>query len=210
MKLIDFRRLSQALCLGLLLATATGFSASVPYTKLALMDLDEMDAMVKAKVKEAKASIEKEGIDHAIAVYQETLVAVFSRPNSDSMIEKLIEPIRSGLTELGAWEKSLQSMTDSSIKNLKDPQNIPALQQVTDLIILNNFVNEFAPEAKKIPVMTEMFFRIKDASITASKDAKSEIALKGFTGLLLPSEKAAAVVIDEGAESKDKKKPKKK
>ena len=126
------------------------------------------------------------------------------------MIEKLIEPIRSGLTELGAWEKSLQSMIESSIKNLKDTQSNPALQQVTDLIILNNFVNEFAPEAKKIPVMTEMFFRIKDASIAASKEAKSEIALKGFTGLLLPSEKAAAVVIDEGAESKDKKKPKRK
>lgn len=195
--------------LALLLGLQT-HAESVPYTKVALMDLDELDAYVKGKVKEAKSAIEKDGVASGVALYQEALLTIFSRPNPDSMIEKLIEPLRSGLLDHNEWDNSLRSLTDKAISELKEPKDVPAIQQVTDLIVLNNFVTEFAPEAKKSPVMTEIYEKIRDAGISASGDARKEIVMKGFTGLLLPSEKAGAVLPkaepDNGAKKKTKRK----
>ncbi len=70
------------------------------YSQLKLKDLDQMSKIVRDKIKESSTA----GGNPAIPL-KEGLQAVFSRPDDDGMIEKLITPLKSALDEHNALGK---------------------------------------------------------------------------------------------------------
>lgn len=130
------------------------------YSQLALKDLDQMNKMVNEKVKESK----KSGSGKAVPL-KEALQAVYSRPNDDDMIEKIVAPLRSNLDELESWEKTISQLTDEAINALKNPRAFKPVVQVTYVIFLENLMAEIKPYLKTEGFEKKIVERIRDAKI---------------------------------------------
>lgn len=152
------------------------------YSQLALKDLDQMSQLVSDKVKEAKKS--KSG---KVVPLKEALQAVYSRPNEDDMIEKVVAPLRSNLDELEAWEKTISQLTDEAINALKNPRAFKPVVQVTYVIFLENFMAEVKPYMKGEGFERKMVERIRDAKIEVSKEAMNERKLRSMKSTVSPS-----------------------
>ena len=153
-----------------------------PYSRLALKDLDQMTKLVQEKIKESR----KAGGDQTIPL-KEALQAVFSRPNDDDMIEKIMTPLRTELDEHSAYEKSLRSLVKEAMGALRNPKAFGAEAQVTYAIFLTNVISEIKPKAGD-SFEYAVLKSIKDAKIEISKSANTEFGLRMMKSLRSPSE----------------------
>lgn len=174
--------------------------AMYSYTRLALKDLDEMNAIIKQKMDES----EKLGADSKVSPLREALQAVFARSNEDLMIEKIITPLKNALEDLDAWESSVNQMVDDAIKGLKDPDKIKPVAQVTYLIMLENVITEFKPKVKE-KFEGGVIAKIRDAKIELSSAAAKERKLKTMKAVRSPSDTAGEVIAKAGVAPKKKK-----
>lgn len=158
------------------------------YTRLALKDLDEMNAIIQGKLNESNNAMG----ESKLPPLREALQAVFARSNEDLMIEKVITPLKNALDDLEAWESSVDLMVDDAIKGLKDPGKIKPVAQVTYLIMLENVLQEFKPKAQE-KFEGSVINRIRDAKIVLTKEAVKERKLKTMKNVKSPSEIAAAI-----------------
>jgi hypothetical protein len=62
------------------------------YHQLTLKNLDQMNTLVKNKIKESKSAYSGKAVP-----LKEALQSVLSRPDSDDMISKIIDPLRNKL-----------------------------------------------------------------------------------------------------------------
>ena len=108
------------------------------YSQLLLKDLDQMNEMVLAKVEESKKSSSGKNVP-----LKEALQSVYSRPNDDQMIDKVVAPLRTHLDELDEWERTLSQLTDEAINALKNPRAFKPVVQVTYQIFLENSCSSF-------------------------------------------------------------------
>lgn len=159
------------------------------YSQLALRDLDQMNKMVNDKVKEAKKSSSGKAVP-----LKEALQAVYSRPNDDDMIEKIVAPLRSNLDELGAWEKTISQLTDEAINALKNPRAFKPVVQVTYVIFLENLLAEIKPLLQKEGFERKIAERIRDAKIEVSKEAVNERRVRTMKTTSSPSELAEKIL----------------
>ncbi|WP_374078023.1 hypothetical protein [Bdellovibrio bacteriovorus] len=160
------------------------------YSQLALKDLDQMNKMVSEKVKESK----KSGSGKAVPL-KEALQAVYSRPNDDDMIEKIVAPLRSSLDELESWEKTISQLTDEAINALKNPRAFKPVVQVTYVIFLENLMAEIKPYLKTDGFERKIVERIRDAKIEVSKEASNERKLRMMKDTGSPSQIAEKILI---------------
>jgi hypothetical protein len=181
-----------------LLATTTWAEPSQMYNDLALKDLDQMADMVKKKIKQSKqASSDKVG------PLREALQEVFSRPDEDGMIDKVVGSLRSELDENEAWDTSLNALADEAINALKDPpKEMKANLQVTYAIFLQNLVGYLKPQSKADGFERTLLTKIRDAEIKVTKAARNERRVRSIKGLASPSETAARVL--EGKQNRRK------
>lgn len=160
------------------------------YSQLALKDLDQMNQLVLDKVKESKKSASGK-----VVPLKEALQAVYSRPNDDDMIEKVIAPLRSNLDEQEAWEKTLSQLTDEAINALKNPKAFKPVVQVTYVIFLENLLAEIKPYLKNgAGFERKLIERVRDADIKVTKEAANERRLRTMKSSVSPSEIAAKVL----------------
>lgn len=164
------------------------------YSQLALKDLDQMNKLVEDKVKEAKKSSSGKHVP-----LKEALQAVYSRPNEDEMIEKVVSSLRSNLDELESWEKSISQLTDEAINALKNPRAFKPVVQVTYVIFLENLLAELKPYLKAEGFERKMAERIRDAKIEVSKEAVGERKLRMMKDTVSPSDIAAKVLLEAAA-----------
>ena len=218
-----------------LLFSQTAFSAEFfPYNELLLKDLEQMESLVSKKIKESESSGETSSTDSSGIVdvsesstddaadftedsaessspsvnmtpLQEALQAVYSRPNLDDMIQKVIAPLRTALENVDAWEKTTSSLIDEGLANLKNPKKVKPRVQATYAIMLDNFVNEFRVYADADGFEKKMLEKIKKADIDLSKEARAEIKLRVLKEPVSPSELARVTL---NAIDKNKKKKK--
>lgn len=156
-----------------------------PYSRLATKDLDQMNKLIQEKIKESKQS---RG-DRTIPL-KEALQAIYSRPNEDFMIEKIIAPVKNELDELDGWEKSIKALVKESIGALKNPKAFKVTAQVTYAIFLENLIAEFKPKMNE-EFEKGIITQIRDAKIEITKEALNERRLKMMKELRSPSEIAA-------------------
>lgn len=137
------------------------------YSQLATKDLDKMNKIIQEKIKESR----KEKDDKTIPL-KEALQAVFSRPNEDFMIEKVVGQLKNALEEHNAWEKTIRALVKEAIGALKNPKAFKGTTQVTYIVFLENIVGEFRPKMDQ-DFEKSVLEEIKKAEIEVTNEAKS-------------------------------------
>lgn len=170
-----------------------------PYNRLALKDLDQMNKLIREKIQESRKAKGEQ-----IVPLKEALQAVYSRPNEDFMIDKVINPLRNELDEHDGYELSIRALMKEALGALKNPKAFGAVPQVTYLIFLENLVADYKPKARD-PFEAEMLEKIRDAKIIPTKEAINERRLRMMKETLSPSD-IAGNVLKEIAEQDKKKK----
>lgn len=165
------------------------------YSQLATKDLDQMSDLVGSKVKEAKKTSSGK-----VVPLKEALQAVYSRPNEDDMIEKIVSPLRANLDEIESWEKSISQLTDEALNALKNPKAFKPVVQVTYAIFLVNLMSEIKPFLKADGFERQILERIRDAKVEITKEARNELKLRTMKSLSSPSEIAALILTQKSAE----------
>ncbi|MFN7729633.1 MAG: hypothetical protein ACK5P7_10795 [Bdellovibrio sp.] len=169
------------------------------YNRLALKDLDQMNALVQDKINESR----KTKGDQVVPL-KEALQAVYSRPNEDFMIEKVVSPLRNELDEHDAYENSMRALVKEANGALGNPKAFGAVPQVTYAIFLENVVAEFKPKASD-NFERSILEDIRKAKITITKMAENERRLRMMKGIPSPSDLAdQALKAQEEADKKKK------
>lgn len=161
------------------------------YSQLTTKDLDEMNQIVQSKIKESKQSASGKHVP-----LKEALQAVFSRPNDDDMIDKVIAPLRTSLDELDYWEKSISQLADEAINALKNPKAFSPVVQSTYLIFLENLLSELKPYLKRPGFERQIAERIRDAKIAVPERAANERRLRTMKSTVSPSEIARKILAE--------------
>lgn len=160
------------------------------YSQLALKDLDQMSDLVSSKINESKKVQSGKMVP-----LKEALQAVYSRPNDDDMIEKVVAPLRTNLDELGDWEKSISQLTDEAINALRNPKAFKPVVLVTYVIFLENLLSEIKPFLKDQGFERAIIERVRDAKITVPKEAINEMKVRTMRTLVSPSEIAERIIV---------------
>lgn len=175
--------------LSILFATVAEAGTLYSYDRLILKDLDQMNKLVKDKIKEARKSGDKAG------PLREAMQAVYSRPNEDFMIEKIVGPLKSELEEADGWDSTMKSLVDEAVGALKSPENLKEEAQITYAILLENIMSELKPDAKGA-FENAIFTQIRDAKIELTKKAANKRALSVMRAVKSPSEIAGQILTD--------------
>ncbi len=148
-----------------------------------------MSELVQQKVKESKKSSSGKTVP-----LKEALQAVYSRPNEDGMIEKVIAPLRNELDEHDAWEKVLNELTVEAIDVVRHPKAFKPIVQVTYAIFLENVLLDMKPFAVKPGFERNMVQKIKDAKLEVSKEASAERVRRMMKSGISPSDLAEQIL----------------
>lgn len=198
--------------LSILWASVSSAGLLFNYSQLILKDLDQMNELAQKKVKEFKK-------DGSVEILQEAVQAIYSRPNDDGMIEKVITPLRNELDEQDQWESTMDVLVQEAINALKNPKAFKPVVQSTYAIFLENVVADFKPFAEREGHERKVIRTIRDAKIELSKEAINERKLRTMRVHKSPSVLATAVMeavmkaeaeakkaeAEEKAQSKEKK-----
>lgn len=172
-----------------LIGTQTMAGLLMPYHKLAVKDLDQMNKLVADKIKESKKAS-----DGKIVPLKEALQAVLARPNEDGMIDKVLTPLKNEIDDHDAWEKTIEQLTTEALNALKMTKNFKGDAQVSYAIFLENLIAELKPSAHKEGFEKKTLERIRDAKIKLSKEAQKERKLRLMKSPVSPSEIAEMVL----------------
>lgn len=159
------------------------------YTQLMIKDLDQMNQIVLDKIAESRASDGEKTVP-----LREALQAVYSRPDSDGMIEKLVGNLRTELDEHNAWEETLNKLTVEALNALRNPRAFNSKVQVTYQIFLENLMSELNPLIVPGSFERGLVEKIRDAQVKLSKEASAERQLRMLKAIQSPSDLAAALL----------------
>lgn len=183
---------------GLILLTVTVQAGLLmPYHKLVLKDLDQMNELVSQKIKESKKSSSGK-----IVPLKEGLQAVLARPNEDGMVEKVLSPLKNELEDQDAWEKALGELTDEALNALRNSKNFKADVQVSYSLFLENLMAELKPLARTEGFERSLLEKIRDAKVELSKEAQRERKLRLMKSPVSPSEVAKLLLESTKVEEK--------
>lgn len=183
----------------LLWASASSAGLMFTYNQLILKDLDQMNEMAQKKIKEFKK-------DGSVEILKEAVQAVYSRPNDDAMVEKVITPLRNELDENDQWESAMDQLVTEAIGALKNPKAFKPVVQNTYAIFLENVISDFKPFAEKEGHERKIIKQIRDAKIELSKEAINERKLRTMSVHKSPSDLAESVMNDVAKAEADAKK----
>ena len=180
------------------------------YNELMIKDYDEMLKLVQGQVKKSRAvgsNTSDDNVNDAEAIehLREALKLMFSRPNSDNMIAKLMPEVRRDLSGYSAYEDSVSAITAEAIEFLKNDKAATS-QQATAIFVLENILSEIRPEAANNDDLRRIIERIRDAKVKISSDVVKDMKLRGMYKTKNPSDMAKSIM--KGLPKKEEKKPK--
>lgn len=159
------------------------------YHELTLMDLDQMNKLVQDKVKESKKAVAKS------VPLKEGLQAIYSRPDGDRMIDKVIAPIRLELQDLNQYDRIINDLTDEALNALKNTKNFKPAVQVTYSIFLENLMADNRRLAESGDNLErKLLKKIKKANIKITKEAANERRVRSLIESRSPSDIATDVL----------------
>lgn len=161
------------------------------YHQLTLKNLDQMNALIKNKIKESKSAYSGK-----LVPLKEALQAIFSRPNTDDMINKVKDPLRNQLDQESSYEIIFEELIQEAIYALKNTKNFKRDVQVTYAIFLENTIAEFKPDIKDGNFEMKMLTKISESNLILTKEARKERQLRLMTEGVSPSE-LAKIILDE-------------
>jgi hypothetical protein len=192
------------------LSLSTAHGAMFKYNELMIKDYDEMSQLVQGFLKKARGQSDDGDISDAEAVdnLREAVKLIFSRPNSDNMIAKLIPEVRRELIGLNSFESVISSLSAEALDVAKNKNAAPSAQ-ATSLFVLENILSEIRPEVARNPDMRGVIERIKKADLDVSTAVIKDLKLRGMFKARNPSETAAEILSNYAKEEKKKKKAEK-
>lgn len=203
------------LCLGLVSCASSGsnsggknrveaatlderIQSTFTYKNLAMLDLDQMNDILKHKIKEYQR-------DNNIMALKEAARIVYSRPDSDSVVEKIISDVRNPLEDENQWEPTIITLVKQSVETMKDDAT-SATDQVTSGTILENIIADSKPAYKKQyssgGLETDVIDYIADHNAVYSKKANSERSLSIMKSTLSPGKMAQKIQNDKNESKK--------
>ena len=166
------------------------------YNELMIKDYDEMLEMVQSFVLKAKEAAGEEGTsneDEAVTHLRNGLKFIFSRPDSDNMVAKLVPEVRRMMLGFNAYESSVNLIADEALDAVSAKNVAPSVQS-TSLFILDNILAEVRPEVTANPQLKAVVEHIRDARITVGKDVLKERKIRGMFSTKSPSDTAASML----------------
>lgn len=125
-------------------------------------------------------------------ILQEAIFTVFSRPNQDNMVSKIITPLRRELKRFKAYPKALNNIIDLSIKGLKD-RSKSASSRSTYIIVLQNLMAELQPQMKTDKNIKALYEKIYKSQIKVPQEVSANLA-QSMVSVLSPSESALTLL----------------
>jgi len=181
-------------------------AANYKYNELMIKDYDEMLEMVQSLVSKAKTAAGEDGTaneDEVVGYLREALKLIFSRPDSDNMVAKLVPEARRMMIGFNAYESSVDAIAQEALTAVKS-KDAPASIQSTSLFILENILAEVAPEVGQNAQIKATVQKIKDGNIKVSDEVKKERKIRGMFSTKNPSDIAKDIL--KAAEPKKEKK----
>lgn len=172
------------------------FAANYKYSELVIKDYDEMLEMVQTFVNKAKEVGGEDGMgneDEAKSQLREALKLIFSRPDSDNMVAKLVPEVRRVLVGYNAYEDTVAAIAKEAVTAI-NTDGIPVSVQSTSFFILDNVLGEVRPEAESNAKLRSVVQMIRDAKLKVSKDVMKERKIRGMFQTPNPSKIAEDIL----------------
>ncbi len=179
---------------------------SFKYNELMIKDYDEMLAMVQTFVNKARDLAGEDGTaneDEAVSQLRQALKLIFSRPNSDNMVAKLVPEVRRVLVGFNSFESSIAALAGEAVGVVKN-EDAPVSVQSTSLFILDNILAEIRPEVEANAQMRGIVENIRNARLSVSKDVIKERKVRGMFSTKSPSDIAREMLKKIDAKNKKK------
>jgi hypothetical protein len=166
-------------------------AATFKYGELMLKDYDEMQKMVQDFIKKSQKlqNPNSEETTDATAPLRDALKLIFSRPDSDNMVAKLVPDVRRELSNLNAFEATIESVAQESLEIIKNKKAAVSAQS-TSLFVLENILGEIHPELDGNPGLVKIVQDVAGAKIKISKEIANDRKLKGMFTTKNPSDMA--------------------
>lgn len=169
------------------------------YNELLTKDYDEMLAMVQGMVKKAHQATTREddssaGDGEAVEYLGRALKLIFSRPNSDNMVTKLVGEVRRDLQGFNSYEDVVSGITDEAIR-LSQNEEAPIITQSTALVELENIMAEIRPEVQNgNHALRRIVQNVRNADLRMSDEVKRDRRLRGMFRTTNPSDEARNIL----------------
>lgn len=167
------------------------------------MNAEQMNALVVKKIKKAQEIQKKQEVNDdegltaepaAIEQLKDATRLVFARPDQDGSREHTFARLRRELSDMGALEGVLQSLTTESLAALRtDAPNTPR-EQATYIFVLENMMAEIRPEVSSNAQFKKIVEDIRDAHIEIGEKVRSQQLLRSMNKPVSPSETAARIL----------------
>jgi hypothetical protein len=162
-----------------------------------IKDYDQMLAMVQGMVRKAHAATTGEntgGDGEAVEYLGRALKLIFSRPDSDNMVTKLVGEVRRDLQGFNAYEDTVSGLVGEELRIAQDDQ-APVITQSTALVMLDNILAEIRPEVQAGNMaLRNVVVQIKRADLKISDEVKRDRRLRGMFRTSNPSEDADRIL----------------
>lgn len=122
-------------------ASYESIEINLNYKNLAILDYDQVNDLINEKIKDYQKYNNTQSL-------KEAALMVFSRPDTDGVVSKVLSLARSPLEDENIWESTLVQIVRQSVDRMKSDA-ISAEQQVTAGVVLENILSEIKPEYKK-------------------------------------------------------------
>lgn len=153
------------------------------YQQLMMKDVEQINQIIENRLKESKKTKYGKSVP-----LKEGLQAVFSRPDSDGVIDKVITPLRSEIENLKVWEKTVTDLTNEGLNVLSNSKAFKPKVQVTYAVFLTNIVSYFKPDLGQDSFGKKIVTKISTKNVELSEAAKKELQLSVMKDLVSPSE----------------------
>ncbi|MBX3020821.1 MAG: hypothetical protein KF799_04030 [Bdellovibrionales bacterium] len=185
------------------------FGPNFKYNELMIKDYDEMMTMVQDLVKKSQTATSKDdtgGEGEAVEWLGRATKLIFSRPDSDNMVAKLLNEVRRELQGFNSYEDTFAGIADEAIRNASD-KNTPVSVQSTALVILENILREIRPSVinSNNQAFLRIVERVADANLKITDEVRKDRRLRGMFLTKNPSDEAKAILKTYQAQNKKKK-----
>lgn len=144
---------------------------------------------------------------------KEGLLICLSRPDEDSVVEKVIGTVKTPLEDNDLWDSTVEGLINDSVLAIQDSGR-SSLDQVTYSIVLENLISEMRPDFikqyKSPGFETRMIEKIAAAHTELNAGAKAERKLNLMKGSFTASQVAQKLLDRKDEALKAEKKSQKK
>ena len=176
------------------------FGPNLKYNELMIKDYDEMHALVQSLMTKSHATTNGDG--ESVEYLGRALKLIFSRPDTDNMVTKLLAEVRRDLVGYSVYDETLEGLAVDALITAKNP-NATVISGATAIVELQNILGEIRPEVKNgNVVLRRIAERIRDARLEISDEVKRERRLRGMFRSDNPSDEARALLKSIGDKKK--------